>query len=751
MTPPVSPAPNQPAPPRLAGGDTVADRLAAMTHDLLAAAGADRKLIWTNPAWQPLLGWTARELATTSYHELLHPDDLDRIKAYEHEVLAGRAGDRPETEARLRARDGSYRWLVVSASFSAVDQLVFFTGKDVTARKRGEEEVRAAEERFRAVTSSTSDGIISADGGGRIIFWNAGAEAIFGRTAAEMAGRPLTELMPERYRDAHRAGIARFLATGQGRVMGATVEVEGLRADGTEFPIELSLGAWSQNGQTYFSGVVRDLSDRMRARRALREAEERFAGAFEGAAVGLMLAAPDGTMLRANRALCDLTGWPEEELTGRRFDELLHPDERDADAAVLDALLSGRTQRIAAERRVLVADGGIRIVRINLSLIRAPDDAPLHFVGQIEDITERRRMLEALTLSEARYKGLIAHLPDSTVHLFDHDLRLVLSEGDVMRAHGFDPQGLEGSLLEDAVSPAMYARLAPEYRAALAGETRSFDLDTPDGRATFWVQIAPLRDDVGQIIGGMAVSRDITARRTAQRALEDRARELERSNAELEQFAYVASHDLSEPLRMVSSYLQLLRRRYHGQLDADADAFIDFAVDGAGRMRDLIDDLLTYSRAGRGDQPLGPVDSHAVAARAAASVERPADIRLGRLPTVHGDGQQLGQLFQNLIGNAVKFVPDDREPVVEVTAERDGAVWRFAVADNGIGLDPAHAERIFRMFQRLHTRDDYPGTGIGLAIAKKVVERHGGEIWAEPRPEGGARFCFTLGAAEAER
>jgi hypothetical protein len=200
---------------------------------------------------------------------------------------------------------------------------------------------------------------------------------------------------------------------------------------------------------------------------------------------------------------------------------------------------------------------------------------------------------------------------------------------------------------------------------------------------------------------------------------------------------------------MVSSYLQLLRRRYHGRLDADADQFIDFAVDGAGRMRDLIDDLLTYSRAGRGDQPLARVDSRAVAERVVEAVgaggdAREAEIVVGDLPPVHGDEQQLGQLFQNLIGNAVKFVPEDRLPQIRVGAVRDGERWRFTVDDNGIGMEPAHADRIFRMFQRLHTRDAYPGTGIGLAIAKKVVERHGGTIWAEPRPQGGSRFSFTL-------
>jgi PAS domain S-box-containing protein len=749
MIPPITSSASRPAGLPPAAGDALADRLWEMTHDLLAAAGADRRLTWTNPAWEPLLGWTAEELAVDSYHRLVHPDDLGRILAFEHDVLAGRAGERPETEVRLRAHDASYRWFVFSASYSVADELVFLCGKDVTARKQSEEELRAADERFRAVTASTRDGIVSADGGGRIIFWNAGAECIFGRTSAEMIGRPLTELMPERYRDAHRAGLARFLATGEGRLSGSTVEVEGLRADGTEFPVELSLGSWTHDGQTCFTGVVRDLSDRVRARHALREAEQRFAGAFEGAAVGLMLATPDGAILRANRALCELTGRPEEQLVGRGFQELLHPDDRGDDDAVLRAMVSGRTRRLASERRFLVADGSTRFVRINLSLIRSPQDEPLHFVGQIEDVTERRRMIEALTLSEARYKGLVAHLPDSTIHLFDHDLRLLLSEGERMRTHGYDPHALEGMLLRDAVPPAVYAQLAPEYEAALAGETRSFDLEAHHGSATYWVQIAPLRDDLGRTIGGMAISRDITARRAAERALEERAGELERSNAELEQFAYVASHDLSEPLRMVSSYLQLLRRRYHGRLDADADQFIDFAVDGAGRMRDLIDDLLTYSRAGRGDQPLARVDSRAVAERVVEAVRaggdaREAEIVVGNLPPVHGDEQQLGQLFQNLIGNAVKFVPEDRLPQIRVGAVRDGERWRFTVDDNGIGMEPAHADRIFRMFQRLHTRDAYPGTGIGLAIAKKVVERHGGTIWAEPRPQGGSRFSFTL-------
>jgi PAS domain S-box-containing protein len=236
--------------------------------------------------------------------------------------------------------------------------------------------------------------------------------------------------------------------------------------------------------------------------------------------------------------------------------------------------------------------------------------------------------------------------------------------------------------------------------------------------------------------------KDVSARNDAVEALR-------RSNAELAQFAYVASHDLSEPLRMISSYLQLLRRRYHGRIDEDADAFIDYAVDGANRMRALIEDLLSYSRAGGSERPTEPVDTGRIVAevaatlRAQARAERP-DIEWSELPVVKGDGGQITQLFQNVIGNDVKFVAPGVRPHVQVAAAREGALWRFMVDDNGIGIEPTQLERVFGMFQRLHTRDEFEGTGIGLAIAKKVVERHGGTIRARRLEHGGTRFEFTL-------
>ena len=242
--------------------------------------------------------------------------------------------------------------------------------------------------------------------------------------------------------------------------------------------------------------------------------------------------------------------------------------------------------------------------------------------------------------------------------------------------------------------------------------------------------------------------REVAERKKAESMLEQALSDLKRSNTDLEQFAYIVSHDLQEPLRMVSSYMELLRRRYEGKLDHDADDFIGFAVDGASRMQTLIRDLLIYSRVGTRGKPLTPTDCEDIFPQVLANLklaieDSGAVVTCNALPTLNADASQLIRLFQNLIGNAIKFRGDN--PVhVHVAAEQKGSEWLFSVADNGIGISPEYFDRIFVVFQRLHGRDEYEGTGIGLAVCKKIVERHGGQMWVESEPGRGATFYFTI-------
>lgn len=249
-----------------------------------------------------------------------------------------------------------------------------------------------------------------------------------------------------------------------------------------------------------------------------------------------------------------------------------------------------------------------------------------------------------------------------------------------------------------------------------------------------------------------ALEREIAERTRNEQRMAENTLELRRSNAELEQFAYIASHDLQEPLRMVASYTELLAQRYQGQLDERADKYIKYAVDGAKRMQRLVNDLLTFSRVGRNERPTQPTDLNEVVGTVLKNLghavsKSGATIETRNLPTVMADDVQIGQVFQNLIGNAIKF-HGERAPHIRISAENTTGKCLCSVADNGIGIEAQYSERIFQMFQRLHDRETYEGSGIGLAIAKKIVERHGGKIWFESEPGKGTTFFFTLAAAQ---
>ncbi len=267
-------------------------------------------------------------------------------------------------------------------------------------------------------------------------------------------------------------------------------------------------------------------------------------------------------------------------------------------------------------------------------------------------------------------------------------------------------------------------------------------------RADLLLSVGQLLSAEQAAIGIVVTMTDVSDRKRAEEALRKSAEELARSNADLQQFAFAASHNLMEPLRTVGGFVQLLERKYGDRLDAEAHTFIQFAVDGIKRMETLIRDLLAYSRVNTRGKELAPTDAAVALSEAlgnlhASIVEATAEISCGELPTVRADSSQLTQLFQNLLGNAVKF-RGEAPPKIEVGAARDGGFWRFSVRDNGIGIDPKFYSAVFEPFRSLHTKKQYPGTGIGLATCKKIVERHGGRIWVESQLGEGATFHFTL-------
>jgi PAS domain S-box-containing protein len=368
--------------------------------------------------------------------------------------------------------------------------------------------------------------------------------------------------------------------------------------------------------------------------------------------------------------------------------------------------------------------------------------------------------IQALRESEARFRGLLECAPDAIV-IVNSDGLITLVNDQADKLFGYPRQELLNQPAE-MLMPERFRKNHAIYRANYSSDPQARPMGIGlelaalrrDGKE-FPVEVAlsPFHTEAGLWV--ISIIRDVTERKMAQQALAQKAEEMARSNVELERFAYVASHDLQEPLRMVSSYTQLLARRYKGKLDLRADTYIGFAVDGANRMQKLINDLLAYSRVGTRSKEFAQSDCGQVLTQALANLrvaiqESGAAVTSGPLPIVVADEVQLVQLFQNVISNAIKFRGDKR-PVVHVSAKHNGDEWVFSIRDNGIGIDPEYFDRIFVVFQRLHGPADIPGTGIGLAIAKKIVERHGGRIWVESQPGEGSTFHFTLPASSGAR
>jgi PAS domain S-box-containing protein len=605
-------------------------------------------------------------------------------------------------------------------------------------RRRGEPTIELPAALFRQLLDAAPDAMVIADAAGSIVLVNARVESLFGWPRGELIGQPVEVLIPERLQLAQ---------------MGTGLQRTGRRRDGGEFPVDVSLSPLEFKDHKLIIAAVRDVTDRRRGEEELREGQQRLSDAQEIAHFGSWEWNITQNSVRWSDELYRIYGLAPAQFpaTYEGYMARIHPDDR---VRVHEAIQ--RAYRLHApfefHERIVRPTGEIRWLQ---SYGRVTCDArgqPVRMTGTCQDVTDRKR-------AEQSFRELLEAAPDAMV-MVDGDGRIVLVNSRTESLFRWNRSDLLGKPVE-ALIPQRFHQQHERHRAAYAAAPRVrsmgaaldlYGLRSDGSEFPIEVSLSPVTTETGVL--SMAAIRDISDRKRAdevrkqsERELARRAEALARSNAELEQFAYVASHDLQEPLRTVASYTQLLGRRQND--DPRVAEYVDFITGGVRQMQVLIEDLLAYSRTTRIAAPPDAVDLNGVMKAvlgnlAGALAQSQGQVSCEPLPTVPGHASQLVQLLQNLIGNALKY-RGTAPPEVRLGCRREAAGWQIWVSDNGIGIDAAHFEKIFVLFQRLHTRERYGGTGIGLALCRKIVTLHGGRIWVESAGAGkGSTFRFTL-------
>jgi PAS domain S-box-containing protein len=732
---------------------------------------------------------------------LVHIDDRAKVDLTVKQALE--TGSAYDYEYRIVRPDGSIRILHSHGRTErdAEGRVVRLYGasQDVTEAKAAEEALRESEQRYRFLADYATDMITVYSPEGTCTFASPAARSIMGYAPGELLGRPASEFIHpddlERVAET-RLAILRSFAT-------RTVVCRLRRKTGGWIWAETtSRGVRDPSTGRVESivAVTRDVTQRMRSERAMHLLQHVAAAANEATTV-------EAAVKAALRAVCEHTGWtaghaymPSEmiggELTPTDIWHLDSPDRLESFRAITQktslAIGQGLPGQVLASGSPawivdLATDPGFLRKREAAALglrsafafpIKAGDEtlAVLEFfstetlppepglaqavenVGdQLGQVIRRQRVEGALKASEVRFRALAETANDAIVTI-DEESRIVHTNPAISRIFGHDGDDLIGQPLE-VLMPSRFRsyhreglkRYMETGRSRILGETVEMMGLHRDGHEVP-VELSIAAWSTGERTYFTGIVRDITGRKRAEQVLTEKMEELSRSNAELALFTYVASHDLREPLRTVASNVQLLERRLGSSLDERARRSISFALEGTYRMQALIDDLLTYSRVGTEGGEFESVDSAALLDDVVENLRATIDaeggeVTRGELPVVWVDRSQLAQVFQNLVANGIKF-HDARPPRVRISAERQGEHWLFSVRDEGIGFEPEFADHVFTIFQRLHSADRFPGTGIGLAICRKIVERHGGRIWAESEPGVGSVFHFTIPARD---
>jgi PAS domain S-box-containing protein len=616
-----------------------------------------------------------------------------------------------------------------------------------SGRRLVEEALRQSEESYRMLLDGLSDhAIFMMDPEGRIVSWNSGAERIKGYKASEIIGRNFSCFFPPH--DIERGRPEEVLRT---TAASGRHEEQGMRVrkDGSRFLASVTFTALRdpEGNLRGFSEFSQDLSES-------KEAGAKYRGLLEAAPDAMVVVNQQGGIVLLNVQAEKTFGYSRDELIGQQVRNIV--PEGFAERLIADGLRSAAdalAQQIGTgiELTGLRKNGSVFPIEIMLSPLENAEG--ILVTAAIRDISVRKDAEKHLAQMESRYRGLLEAAPDAMV-VVNQFGEIVLLNVQAEKQFGYLRDELFGQQVKNIIPEGFAERLiadglrsGAEALAQQIGTGIELTGRRKDG-SDFPIEImlSPLENAEGILV--TAAVRDITRRKAAEANLLQKMDELNRSNEELGQFAYIASHDLQEPLRMVASYTQLLSRRYKGRLDSDADEFIAFAVDGANRMQRLIQDLLSYSRVGTEGRALVHTSSEKALQLALANLgdaieQSAALVTHDPLPTVIADETQLVQLFQNLVGNAIKYQRSGI-PRVHISAAHADEKWMFSVNDNGIGIDAKYLEKIFGMFQRLHKRGEFTGTGIGLAICKKIVERHQSHITVESTPGVGSMFRFAL-------
>jgi PAS domain S-box-containing protein len=702
------------------------------------------EIYYANHAAEQLFGYNLDELYKLSWDGIVDKKDPKLLKFLKELSQNGNALG----EINFIKKDGTVFPGEISANLIDKTNMNISVIKDIKWRKDAENALLESEKKFKYrayLLNQVNDAVFGLDNNFRITYWNKGAENLFGYTEDEAVGNNSLELLSPMSKPSERETIINEL-----KVKGSfnsTIITQNKK--GSEIIVEQhSSRILLDQGIEGYIVVYRDITKRKIVEDNLKLSEERYRSIIDNIQDGFFRLNNEGKIIMASPSLADIYGLDSvDQIVGQSVIPLFK-NTKDNKLLTNKLIKHGKLENIEVEG--LKFDGTPFWLSLNAQFYFDDKNQVPVVDGFVRDINTRKTAEDALKKSQERYKEILGNIQDSYLRA-DKNGKVVMANVAAAETYRYNsPKEMIGKN-----ATAFYKN--PDEREEVLeklntyGKIENNEIEglRKDGTTFIASQNAQFYyDDKGEVQGIETLVRDITEKKQAEIEIEEGLKKLEQSNKELEQFAYITSHDLREPLRMITSFLQLLKRRYKDKLDKDANEFIDFAVEGAKRLDTMTNDLLQYSQLNSQKRKISPVNFENVLNETLANLKVPIEenkavITHDPLPTIYGDEKLKVQLFQNIIGNALKY-RSKSTPHIHISAKKEKNQYLFSISDNGIGMSKDHLNKIFTIFQRLHTRAEYEGTGIGLAISKKIVEQQDGHIWVESVVGKGTTFYFTI-------